>query len=188
LKEALTAERVWERLEETRDPAAAAAPPSALGLFERIAIIEEAARHDPRLGYGLLGRAAAAPPPGPTERLLCHSSWLAGAADHVSEAGIQAARGRGAFASSLLGCRAVQESLASLVSRSELLRLGTYRICRLLDRGERDRADSESAWVQAQALALGRAVLDLARSLFGEAWATAHLPEDVFLIDRERKP
>jgi hypothetical protein len=156
-------------------------------LAERLAIIEEAASHDPKLGSELLCRSAISGETARAEERICRFGWLAGSAAHVLEAGTRAARERGAFASSLMGCREVQESLAGIASAAELLRLGTCRILRLLERGERDRADAESAHLEAQALALARDLRAVALALLGEAWVGAHLPGEDHPSDGERK-
>jgi hypothetical protein len=112
---------------------------------------------------------------------------VAVAAARVFEAGVGAARERGAFASSLMGCREIQESLAGLVAGAELVRLGTCRICRLLERGERDMAEAESARLRGRAVRLAREVRSVALSLLGTPWVEANLPADDPVSDDERK-
>jgi len=158
-------------------PAPPTAPPS-LGLGGQAAVIEEAACHDPKLGQALVSGAASAGPTGPAAAAVLRSSRLAGTAAHVLESGLRAARDRGAFSSSLMGCRDVQESLAGLVAGAELMRLGACRLCRLLDRGEEARAEAEAAPLLAGARALAGEVRAVALDLLGEAWTAEHLPED----------
>lgn len=161
----------------TPPPAPPASPPS-LGLGGQAAVIEEAAFHDPKLGQAMISGAAPAGPIGPAAAAVLRSSRLAGTAAHVLEAGLRAARERGAFASSLMGCRDVQESLAGLVAGAELMRLGACRLCRLLDRREEARAEAEAVRLLAGARALAGDVRAVAISLLGPAWVTEHLPED----------
>jgi hypothetical protein len=164
-----------------------AAPlPSPRTLPERAAIVEEAARHEPRFGRELAREALdAAAPDGVAEAIL-DRAWLAGAAAHVLLAGTLAARERGDFASSLMGCRDVQDRLAGLASAAELLRLGTCRLCRLVERGERGRAGTESAHLREAARALGVDVRAVALSLLGPAWTDANLPADGPIATEER--
>ncbi len=79
------------------------------------------------------------------------------------------------FASSLMGCREVQEGLAGLASHAELLRLGTCRVLRLLERGDRDRAASASILLADRASALDGATRTVALSLLGRAWVESRL-------------
>jgi len=180
-------ERIWRDLEGARGPDGPAASPRGVSLIGLVAIIEEAACHAPRLGHDLLAWRAASEPLGRIEGRLCLIGRLAGTAAHVIETGTRAARERGAFASSLMGCREIQESLAGLVAGAELLRLGTCRVCRLLDRGERARAEAESALLHGRAVVLARDVRAVALSLLGERWAEANLPADDRPSGSERK-
>lgn len=152
--------------------------PAPRTLPEMAALVDEAARHEPRFGLDLVRETRArAGPDAVAEAILGHA-WLAGAAAHVLEAGTSAARERGDFASSLMGCREAQDRLAGLASASELLRLGTCRLCRLVERGERDRAGTESARLLGPARALDGDVRAVAASLLGPAWVQANLPAD----------
>ena len=163
---------------------------SAPSLGERLSrpasIIEEAARCDPRLGRDLLAWRAASGPFGPLEASLCQMGRLAGTAAHVLEAGVRAARERGAFSSSLMGCRDVQESLAGLVSEADLVRLGACRLCRLLERGENERAGRESAGFDILGRALDSRIRAVALSLLGQSWVEANLPAEALSSDDER--
>ena len=143
-----------------------------------VSFFEEAARHDPRLAHGLLAWRAAASPLGPAEEIACRLGLLAGAADYVVGAGVRAARERGHYSSSLLDFRRVQESLAGLISGAELARLGACRLCRLLERGEEDRAVRETAGLDARAIALAAEVRSVALSVLGSSWVDARLPAD----------
>lgn len=145
---------------------------------ERVAVVEEAARHEPLFGLGLAREARARTDPDAIAAAILDRAWLAGAAAHVLEAGVSAARERGDFASSLMGCREVQDRLGGLASAVDLLRLGTCRLCRLVERGERDRAGSESARLLEAARALGGDARAVALSLLGPAWLQANWPED----------
>jgi hypothetical protein len=169
-------------------PSTALAVPSGLGLSGRVSIFEEAARHDPRLGSDLLAWPAvsADPPPDPLESRACRLARLAGTAAHVVEAGARAARERGSFSSSLMGCREVQESLAGLVSGAGLVHFATCRLCRHLETGERDRAGRESALLEARAQTLAGDIRAVALSLLGESWVEANLPADDPPSDQER--
>ena len=170
-----------------RQPSAGLAVPSGLGLSGRVSIFEEAARHDPRLGHDLLAwRPASSAPPDPLESRACRLARLAGTAAHVVEAGARAARERGSFSSSLMGCREVQESLAGLVSGAGLVHFATCRLCRLLEKGERDRAGRESAQLESTARRLAADVRTVALSLLGEAWVESNLPADDPPLDEER--
>lgn len=111
---------------------------------------------------------------------------LAATADRVVEAGARAARERGAYSSSLMGCREVQESLASLVAGADLVRLGACRLCRLLERGERDRAVLESERFDVRAGELAEEVRAVAVALLGEPWVHAYLDADGGLSAGER--
>ena len=149
-------------------------------LAERVAIVEEAARRDPRLGRELAGNGRPAAQAGRTIDEILGYAVRAGLATHVLEAGARAARERGYFASSLMGCREIQERLASLASAAALMSLRTCRLCRLLERGDPDRAASESAWSLAAARALGDDVRAVALSLLGAPWVARNLTgEDI---------
>lgn len=179
-------DKIWRELGGAGNAGDAAAPPSGLSLSDRVSIIEEAASRAPALGLDLLAWRASSGPLDPIEERLLRFGQLAGTATHVLEAGAKAAREQGAFASSLMGCREVQEGLAGLVAGTELVRLGICRICRLLDRAERDRAEAESARLQSRALALASDVLSVARTLLGGPWIEANLPADDPPLDNER--
>jgi hypothetical protein len=160
--------------------------PSGLGLGGRVAVVEEASFRDPRLGRGLsVSGAGPGPAGGPVEAVLALAR-LAGTAAHVVEAGAKAARERGAFSSSLMGCREVQESLAGLVSGAELLRFGACRLCRLLDRGDGDRVVAESVRFLDGAKALAGDVRAVALSLLGAPWVAENLAGDDLFVAHER--
>jgi hypothetical protein len=144
----------------------------------RVSIVEEAARHDPRLGRSLLDPVQPGNPAEPFAETALRLGRLAGTAAHVLDAGARAARERGAYSSSLMGCRDVQESLAGLAVRAELARLGACRICRLVERGEKDRAVRESVRLETLAGELTVEVRTVALSLLGEAWVLACLGAD----------
>jgi hypothetical protein len=159
----------------------------SVALGERVAIVEEAARRDPDAARRLLERNG---PPGIADPLglrLLDFARLAGTAAHVLEAGARAARERGVFASSLMGCREVQEGLAGLASNAELLRLGTCRVLRLIERGDRDRASGESILIAARAAALEGATRAVALSLLGRAWVETRLAGPGPSPNEERK-
>jgi|GEM_PF-923124 len=154
------------------------APPAFRELGGHVSIVEEAASRDPRLAQRLLARRPAAVPLDPLEETLLRWGRLAGTAAHVVEAGARAARERGAFSSSLMGCREVQESLAGLVAGADLVRLGACRLCRLLERGQRERAVLESERLDVRALELAEEVRAVAAALLGESWVQATLDAD----------
>ncbi|HSA94878.1 MAG TPA: hypothetical protein VLJ16_02420 [Acidobacteriota bacterium] len=160
--------------------------PASLGLAGWAAVAEEAACRDPKLGALLTRDAREALSDGPAAAAVLACSRLAGAAAHVLAAGLGPARERGAFASSLLGCRDVQESLAGLVTGAELMRLGACRLCRLLDRGDIPRADAESVRILAGLRAFAAEVRAAAVSLLGADWAAANLAEDRTAAPDER--
>jgi len=182
----------WEKIRldlaggETRDEAAVR--PAAL-LGETVAIIEGAASCDPGLARGLLAWRTGPRTADPVWDRLCAFARLAGAADHVLEAGARCARERGAFASNLMGCREVQESLAGIAWDAEVLRLGTCRVLRLLDRNEPDRAEAESARLLDRAAALARDTRSVALALLGDDWAGARLAgEDPSPTEERKRP
>lgn len=146
-------------------------------LGRRVSILEEAARHNPRLGHDLFVRRSAAPPD-PVEEIALRLGRAAGAAAHVLEAGAASAREQGYYSSSLMDFRGVQERLAGLVSGAELARLGACRLCRLLERGETERASLESGALNARATALEAEARSVAVSLLGPSWAEARFPAD----------
>jgi len=121
---------------------------------------------------------AAADPTDPLNALALRWGSLAGTADAVVEAGARAARERGDFASSLMGCREVQESLAGLIARAELVRFGARRMCLLLERGERDRAALEAVPLESRAGELASATRAVALALLGEDWVRTNLDRD----------
>lgn len=176
---------IWRDLEGSSDGGDASVI-SGHQLSGLVSIFEEAARRDPRLGHDLLAWRAAAAPLDPVEEIACRMSRLAGTATHVLEAGARAAREQGAFSSSLMGCREVQESLARLVSSADLIRLGTCRLCRLLEKGDRIRADRESARLRAASGELACDLRSVAFSLLGASWVEANLPADDHPSDDER--
>jgi hypothetical protein len=122
-------------------------------------------------------RRAAEDPTDPLKAVALRWGGLAGTADLVVEAGARAARERGDFSSSLMGCREVQERLAGLIAGAELVRLNAGRISLLLERSERDRAALEAAPLDARAGELAAATRAVALSLLGEAWVRTHLDE-----------
>ncbi|MEN6560742.1 MAG: hypothetical protein ABFD52_08220 [Acidobacteriota bacterium] len=144
----------------------------------RVSVLEEAADRDPRLGRALLDWRASAARLDPPEETACRLGRLAGTASHVLRAGTAAARERGDFASSLMGCRETQERLARLVSLADLARLGACRLCRLLDRGDGERAGLESDLLRARAEALDADVRAAAMALLGEDWVARNLPAE----------
>ncbi len=156
-------------------------------LSRRVSILEEAARHDPRLGHDLLFRRAAAPLD-PVAAIACRLGRAAGAAAHVLEAGALAARERGYYSSSLMDFREVQERLAGLISGAGLARLGACRLCRLLERGETERAALESGAFDALAAALEADIRAVAGSLLGPSWVDISLPADEAPTAKERTP
>jgi hypothetical protein len=160
--------------------------PSGLGLGGRAAVVEEASFRDPKLGRGLSVSGEGSGPAGSPVEAVLALARLAGTAAHVVEAGVKAARERGDFSSSLMGCREVQEGLAGLVSGAELLRLGTCRLCRLLDRGDGDRAAAESVRLLARAKALSGEVRAVALSLLGAPWVAENLAGDEPFAAHER--
>ncbi len=168
------------RFRAGREAGVTAAPevPPGLGLGGLAVLVEEAARLDPGLGRELAGRRRG--PAGEDALVdgILRCALSAGVSAHVLEAGARAARERGAFASSLMGCREAQESLAGLASGAELMRLGACRLCRLLERGDRGRAAEETGRLLAAAAALAADVSAVATSLLGAAWAAANLPPD----------
>jgi hypothetical protein len=153
-------------------------PATTSDLGGRVAIVEEAARHDPRLGHSLLAFDPSGEALEPFAETALRLGRLAGTAAHVLDAGAHAARVRGAFASSLMGCRDVQESLAGLAFRAELARLGACRICRLIEKGDAARAAWESRRLESLAGELSVEVRAVALSLLGEAWVRAYLDAD----------
>lgn len=157
-------------------------------LSGRVAILDEAARRDPRLGGGLLARLAAARPLEPAELTACSLGRLAGTADHVFEAGTRAARERGFYSSILMDFREVQERLAGLVSGAELARLGACRLCRLLERGDRDRAGRESEALRARAAGLDAEIRSVAAFLLGPDGAGTLPPLGGYPASDERTP
>ena len=156
-------------------------------LSRRVSILEEAARHDPRLGHDLHARRDAAPLD-PVGEIACRLGRAAGAAAHILEAGAMAARERGYYSSSLMDFREVQERLAGLVSGAGLARLGVCRLCRLLERGETDKAALESRALDARAAALEADLRSVARALLGPSWVAARLPADEGPTANERTP
>jgi hypothetical protein len=152
--------------------------PPTLGLGGWAAVAEEAACRHPQFGDALTRAAQGAASDGPAAAAVLACSRLAGTAAHVLEAGLRAARDQGAFASSLMGCRDVQERLAGLVTGAELMRLAACRLCRLLERGANARAEAESVRIQAGLRAFTAEVRAVATSLLGADWAAANLAED----------
>jgi hypothetical protein len=162
---------VWRGLEAAADGEARAAAVPASRLGRRVAVLDEAARRDPRLGAELLAwleRSVLLDPPG---RAACELGRLAGTAAHVFAAGTVAARERGFFSSILMDFRAVQERLAGLVAGAELARLWACRLCRLLERGDVTAAGRETACLQARAPALAADIRSVARALLGPDWS-----------------
>lgn len=148
------------------------------GLEARTMVVDEASSHRPRRGLEILDRFLSRETEGSPETRLLRSAGLAGTAACVFEAASAAARERGFFASSLMGFREVQESLAGLYTEAEALRLGACRVCSLLERGERDRGEAESLQLQEKARALARYARAVALKLLGEAWVSENLPGD----------
>ena len=166
------------RREDGRGLPPAPQVPPELGLGGWAAVAEEASLRGPELSRATGRPPGGTVPPGPAAAAVLDCSRLAGTAGRVLAAGIRAARDRGAFSSSLMGCREVQERLAALVSGAELMRLGACRLCRLLDRSEGERAEAEAFRLLAVARALAGEVRAVALSLLGTAWVADNLPED----------
>ena len=150
------------------------------GVSEGVLIIEEASFYRPRLGLDLLNRWLSGEAGRSPEERLFRLALIVGTAAHVFEAGAQEARDRGFFESSLMGCRELQEGLAGLACRVEILRLGACRICHLLERGERDRGEAESVSLYEKGLALVREARSVALGLLGEVWTRDNLQGDEF--------
>jgi len=183
----LEARPSWERIR--RELAGGEIRADAAPLSETVAIIEGAASCHPDLALGLPTRRTGSRTADPVGDRLCAFARLAGAAEYVLEAGARSARERGAFASSLMGCREVQESLAAIAWSAELLRLGTCRVLRLLDRGEPDRAEAESGRLLDRAAALSRDTRSVALALLGDDWAGARLAgEDPSPTEERKRP
>lgn len=149
-------------------------------LSQSVLIIEEASLHSSRLGRDLLRRGFSRGPEGPAEDRLCHLAWMTGTAAHVFEVGARAARAKGLFASSLMGCRELQEGLAGLSCGVEILRLGICRVCHLLDKGERERGELESILLLEKAGALLHDARSLAAGLLGDAWIRDNIDGDEY--------
>lgn len=148
------------------------------GLEARAIVIDEASSHRPRRGLEVLDLFLSRETEGSPEARLLRSAGLAGTAACVFEAASAAARESGFFASSLMGFREVQESLACLYTGAEALRLGACRVCSLLERGERGGGEAESLRLHAKARALARDARAVALKLLGEAWVRENLPGD----------
>lgn len=157
-------------------------------LSGRVSIFDEAARHDPRLGHDLLVWRAAAAPLDPAEETACRLGLLAGTASFVLEAGANTAREQGYYSSSLMDFRQVQERLAGLVSGAGLARLGACRLCRLIERGETERAVFESKALRARAASLEAEIRSVAGSVLGPSWVAALLPPGAGPTPDERTP
>lgn len=168
--------------------AAPVSPAGPLTLAERVAVVEEAACRDPRLGRELAGSGGGSGPADRAVEEVLGYARLAGVATYVLKAGARAARERGSFASSLMGCREVQERLAGLASAAALMGLRTCRLCRLLERGDRDRAGAESEKLLPAARALGDDVRAVALSLLGAPWVAGNLPREDIPEGNERTP
>jgi hypothetical protein len=136
-------------------------------LSGRVSLVDEASRRDPRLGDRALEAMASSIAPDPAARAACILGRLAGTAAYVFEAGARAAKERGFFSSILMDFREVQERLALLVTGADLARFGACRLCRLLERGERDRAAREAAGLLARAAAFDAEVRSVAAFLLG---------------------
>jgi hypothetical protein len=178
-------DKIW------RDLAGASGDGGALSFRDgllggRVSICDEAACRDPRLGRDLLAWRAGAVPLDPLEETACELGRLAGTAAHVLGAGARAARDRGAFASSLMGCREIQESLAGLASGAEWLRFGACRLCRLIERDDRVMAQAEAARLRAKAREIAGDVRAVALSLLGAPWVAENLAAADALSANER--
>ena len=150
------------------------------GVSEGVLIIEEASCYRPQLGLDLMKRRLSGEAGSSPEERLFRLARIVGTAAYVFEAGAREARDRGFFESSLMGCRELQEGLAGLACRVEILRLGACRICHLLERGERDRGEAESVPLYKKALALVCEARSVALGLLGEVWTRDNLPGDEF--------
>lgn len=178
-------DEIWRDLDGAPGRGGAASPANAR-LGGSVSICDEAACRDPTLGRDLLAWRASAAPLGPLEETACALGRLAGTAAHVLGAGARAARDQGAFASCLMGCREIQESLAGLASGAEWLRFGACRLCRLLERGDRTRAEAEATRLLAKAREIAGDVRAVALSLLGAPWVAENLADDDVLSANER--
>ncbi len=168
------------------DAAGSPARAGSGGVSQGVLIIEEASFFRPRLGLDLMERWMSLEAGSSPEGKLFRLARIVGTAAHVFEAGARAARDGGYFASSLMGCRELQEGLAGLASGVEILRLGACRICHLLERGERDMGEKELALLYEKALDLDREVRSMALGLLGEIWTRNFLPWDGSSSEHER--
>lgn len=180
------ADRVWRDLGISPVGDGFPAFSGSAGVSDGVLIIEEASFYRPRLGLDLMRRRLSGEAASSPEERLFRLARIIGTAAHIFEAGALAARDKGLFASSLMGFREVQESLAGLVSGVETLRLGACRVCHLLDHGERERGGAESIQLYDKALTLERDALSLALGLLGEAWTKDNIPEDESPSEHER--
>ncbi len=83
--------------------------------------------------------------------VLAEIGSILGSASGTLDRCYAAARAQGYFESTLMGFRDVHMELSELHSSLESVRLMTYRACRLLDRGDRERGGEEL--VRARAMA-----------------------------------
>lgn len=178
-------DKIWRELAGAPGAGGAVSPADA-GLGGSVSICDEAACRDPRLGRDLLAWRVGAVPLDPLEATACALGRLAGTAAHVLSAGARAARDRGAFTSSLMGCRKIQESLAGLASGAEWLRFGACRLCRLLERSDRLLAEAEATRLRAKAREIAGDVRAVALSLLGAPWVAENLADDEVLSANER--
>ncbi|MGZ5468583.1 MAG: hypothetical protein ACXW2H_05520 [Candidatus Aminicenantales bacterium] len=178
-------EAIWRDLCGSDGGGVGAASPGDC-LSRRVSIFEAAARHDPRLGHDLLAWRSAAAPPAPAEETACRLGRAAGTAAHVLEAGASAAREKGYYSSSLMDFREVQERLAGLVAGAGLAHLGACRLCRLLEKGETDRAALEAGALDSRVAALEADVRSVAGSLLGPSWVKDRLPAAIGPTASER--
>lgn len=152
-------------------------PAGVEGLLGHALVIEEASAASPKLGRAVL---AAAPAPAGTGAAAGELAWAIGSASAALEAGLDAAREKGFFQSTLMGHQKVQGDLAEAFSAVQALRLKSYRALRLVDRGETARGEDELGRAAGEA----RAVRDRALALAGALLEGGRLAE--LMPDKER--
>ncbi len=136
--------------EELAARSSGAAPDPGSSWLRAALILEERARAHSSVEPPLLS-AVHGPGDDDMSVALAEVASTLGSASATLDRGYASARAQGFFESTLMGFRDVHMELSELHSGLEAVRLATYRACRLLDRGDRQRGGGELARARTRA-------------------------------------
>jgi len=145
------------------------------GLLGRALVVEEVSAASPKLGRALL---AAWPDRSRTGEAAGELAWAIGSTAAALGAGLDAARKKGLFQSTLMGHQRAQGDLADTLAAVQALRLRAYRALRLIEKGENVRGEDELGRAAGEAAAVRDRARATLGALLGEAGLAELMPED----------